>query len=172
MSYRDHAKRIASRVAFSRRAMNLISQIQALLPLAIEWAEAESRRVAASGTPLSAECHALATSVGVSRADLVRVELVERIPQPSHPLLQAAIQELGMLGPDTRGLTLGHAIFIQRDEQSLRLLSHELRHVYQYEQAGSIAAFLPVYLSQILEFGYAAAPLEIDARTHEHKLIS
>jgi len=26
--------------------------------------------------------------------------------------------------------------------------SHEVRHVYQYEQAGSIARFLPVYLRQ------------------------
>jgi len=39
--------------------------------------------------------------------------------------------------------------------------------VYQYEQHGSIAAFLPVYLSQVLEVGYQDAPLERDARAHE-----
>jgi hypothetical protein len=48
-----------------------------------------------------------------------------------------------------------------------QLLSHECRHVYQYEAAGSIAAFLPVYIEQIVEFGYDDAPFEQDARHHE-----
>lgn len=51
--------------------------------------------------------------------------------------------------------------------ESVRLVTHELRHVHQYETAGSIAAFLPVYLQQILDYGYAHAPLEMDARAHE-----
>jgi hypothetical protein len=48
-----------------------------------------------------------------------------------------------------------------------RLISHEFRHVAQYEVAGSIEAFLPVYLAQIVEAGYEAAPFEVDARNHE-----
>jgi hypothetical protein len=48
-----------------------------------------------------------------------------------------------------------------------RLLRHEFRHVHQYEMAGSIIAFLPVYLGQIVQFGYRDAPLEVDARAHE-----
>jgi hypothetical protein len=32
---------------------------------------------------------------------------------------------------------------------------------------GSIAAFLPTYLQQIVDFGYANAPFEVDARRHE-----
>jgi hypothetical protein len=47
------------------------------------------------------------------------------------------------------------------------LLSHELRHVYQYEAAGSIAAFLLNYLWQIATAGYEECPLELDARAHE-----
>ena len=67
------------------------------------------------------------------------------------------------------GLTLGYAVLICRGHESRpRLLSHEFRHVYQYEAAGSIAAFLPAYLEQIVAFGYFNAPLEADARTHEH----
>jgi hypothetical protein len=65
------------------------------------------------------------------------------------------------------GLTLGHSIFICRGHQTRRLLSHELRHVHQYEAHGSIAEFLPVYLQQIAEVGYANAPFEIEARAHE-----
>jgi hypothetical protein len=39
--------------------------------------------------------------------------------------------------------------------------------VYQYEQAGSIAEFLPAYLLQIVESGYTPAGFEVDARAHE-----
>ena len=62
---------------------------------------------------------------------------------------------------------LGHSIFVRAGHETARLLSHELRHVYQYERAGSIAGFLPTYLQQIIEVGYAACPLERDARGHE-----
>jgi hypothetical protein len=48
-----------------------------------------------------------------------------------------------------------------------RLLAHECRHVYQYEVAGSIEAFLPLYLQQIAEFTYDRAPLELDAQVWE-----
>ena len=48
-----------------------------------------------------------------------------------------------------------------------RLLSHELRHVHQYEKFGSISSFLAEYLNQIISVGYDKSPLEIDARTHE-----
>ena len=48
-----------------------------------------------------------------------------------------------------------------------RLLSHECRHVFQYEQAGSIALFLPLYLDAIVRVGYENCPFEQDARAHE-----
>jgi hypothetical protein len=52
---------------------------------------------------------------------------------------------------------------------SASLLSHECRHVYQYEAAGSIAAFLPVYLQQIATVGYESAPFD---RTRAHEFIA
>ena len=82
-------------------------------------------------------------------------------------MLQAAATQAGLLGPGMVGLTLGHSIFICKGHRTRRLVSHELRHVYQYEQHGSIAGFLPVYLSQVLEVGYQNAPFECDARAHE-----
>jgi hypothetical protein len=65
------------------------------------------------------------------------------------------------------GLTLGHSILVVRGHLGPRLLSHELRHAYQYEAHRSIAAFLPVYLEQIATAGYHNAPFEDDARAHE-----
>ena len=77
-------------------------------------------------------------------------------------------QVTGLLGPNMVGLTLGYAVLVCRGHEATpRLLSHEFRHVHQYEIAGSIAAFLPGYLHQIVAYGYANAPLEIDARNHE-----
>jgi hypothetical protein len=147
--------------------VDLVAELPQLLPLAVEWAEGQSRAALARGLPLDARFGAVARSVGVAQPDLVRIAHVGVLPFPAHPRLRAAARQAGLLAPGTVGLTLGHAILIVDGHDSPRLLSHELRHVHQYEQAGSIAAFLPVYLSQILDFGYEAAPLERDARRHE-----
>ena len=137
-----------------------------LVPLAIEWAERVAAQAAAAGTHLTAEQARIARQVGVASPGKVRLFISEAFPCPEHPLLRSAAVQTGMLGPGMAGLTLGHTIFLA-GPPSLRLLSHELRHVAQYEAAGSIAAFLPSYLAQILHFGYEDAPYEVDARHHE-----
>ena len=149
--------------------MDLRSQLPKLLPGAIAWAEARARKAAEVGSPLTPEEQNIARAVGVAKAELVRIEIVgDRLPMPDDPILQAAATQAGLLGPGMVGLTLGHAIFICGGHKTRRLVSHELRHVYQYEQCGSIAAFLPAYLAQVLEVGYQDAPFERDARAHEH----
>ena len=65
------------------------------------------------------------------------------------------------------GLTLGYGIYICQGHNRIRILSHEFRHVYQYEQLGSISAFLPVYLQQIVTFGYRNTPYGLDAKKFE-----
>jgi hypothetical protein len=147
--------------------VNLKVALPQLLPKAIAWAEAEAARIAGSGRPLDAGELRLARDVGVAQPARVRIVTADSLPLPEDPALRAAALQTGLLGPAMAGLTLGHAIFIRRGHWTSRLLSHELRHVYQYEQAGSIAEFLPGYLQQIVEFDYAAAPLEQDARAHE-----
>jgi hypothetical protein len=138
-----------------------------LLPKAIAWAEDQARRVATSGSALTEVEREVARSVGVAEPERIRVALVDALPTPEDPALAAAAAQTGLLGPGMVGLTLGHSIFIVRGHESVRLLSHEFRHVYQYEEAGSIAAFLPGYLSQIVQFGYANTPFEADALAHE-----
>jgi hypothetical protein len=151
--------------------MDLRQALPALLPAAVAWAEARAKKAAEVGSALSAAEQEIARQVGVSQPARVRVETVEELPLPEDPTLRAAGLAAGLLGPGMVGLTLGHSIFIRRGNrdrrQHRRLLSHELRHVHQYEQHGSIAAFLRVYLNQIVEVGYANAPLEADARAHE-----
>ena len=147
---------------------DLAAALPLLLPRAIAWVEAQEAQVLRTGKGLSTEGADLARSVGVRRPERIRVSLVDQIPLPDDdPELREAALEAGLIGPDTRGITFGYAIYIRSDLDEPGLLWHECRHVHQYEVAGSIAAFLQVYLQQIVEFGYDRAPLEVDARNHE-----
>ncbi len=148
-------------------SFDLISVLPQLLPSAVAWVEAQSRRASETGHPLNATGLALAKRVGVQHPELIRTQLVDALPLPDELALRQAALATGLLGPGMVGLSLGYSIFIVRGHVSPRLLSHECRHVYQYETAGSIAAFLPVYLQQIATVGYQSAPFERDARAHE-----
>jgi hypothetical protein len=147
--------------------IDLKVELPRLLPPAIAWAEAHEREVLAQGSPLNPEGIRLARIVGVQSPERIRVSLVAQVPLPEDPELRAVAIHTGLLGPQTGGLTLGYGIYIVHLHLTGRLLSHECRHVHQYEHAGSIAAFLPVYLQQIAEVGYARAPLELDAQLWE-----
>lgn len=138
-----------------------------LLPRAIAWAEQRSAEIRANGFALDEAGLIIARRVGVANPELVRVLMVGQLPQPSDPQLRQAALATGLLGPGMVGLTLFHGIYICNGQYNVRLLSHECRHVHQYEQARSIGAYLPMYLNQIVEFGYQRCPLEIDARQHE-----
>ncbi|MDP1656478.1 MAG: hypothetical protein A2Z93_01735 [Curvibacter sp. GWA2_64_110] len=148
-----------------------LMQLQHLLPqitpLAIEWAQARSAEILAVGESLTPAEIELARQMGVNRPELVRLLMVDRLPMPESPMLAQAAMGTGLLGPGIVGLTLGYGIYICRGHRTTQLVSHECRHVYQYEQAGSIGAFLGVYLQQIAQHGYAQAPLEIDAYSHQ-----
>ena len=146
---------------------DLRSALPFLLPKAIAWAEGRAAEIASLGSPLDAAGISIAQQVGVARPQLIRTLMVAQLPMPSDPQLEQAATATGLLGPSMIGLTLGHGIYICHGHSSIRLLSHECRHVHQYEQLGSIAAYLPVYLQQIVEFGYRDSPFEIDARDHE-----
>lgn len=147
--------------------MDLQAALPLLLPEAIAWAEVQAAEVARSGRALDEQELELARGVGVTHPERIRIMLVDGLSMPEDPTLQAAALQTGLLGPGMIGLTLGYSVFICRGYKTVRLLSHEFRHVYQYERAGSIAGFLPGYLQQIVTFGYADAPLERDARAHE-----
>ena len=146
---------------------DLASALPRLIPKAIEWAERRAVEIVASGEPLTAHGIALARKVGVANPENIRLSFVAQLPLPADQELRQTALQTGLLGPNMIGLTLGHGIYICKGHNSSRLLSHECRHVQQYEQAGSIAAYLPKYLQQIVQFGYKDSPYEIDARVHE-----
>ncbi|MDP5138248.1 hypothetical protein ORJ04_20065, partial [Rheinheimera baltica] len=119
------------------------------------------------GRLLTADEQQLAALVGVANPERVYVYEVASIKRPEEPELASLCEQFGFLTEDTIGLTLGYGIYIKQGYLTTRLLSHELRHVYQYEQAGSTEAFLTRYIGEIMQFGYFNAPYEIDARAHE-----
>ena len=145
---------------------DLAANLPRILPRAIAWAEARSSEIRSIGGSLNPFGIRLATAVGVARPDLIRILEVPSLPMPEDPELRFAAQT-GLIGPDMVGLTLGYGNYIVAGHGTNRLVSHECRHVYQYESAGSIANFLPIYLQQIASVGYNDAPYEVDARRHE-----
>ena len=149
---------------------DLISALPFLIPKAITWAESQSENAAQKGRPLDERFILIAKSVGVEKPKHIRILDVPCLPMPDDPQLRRAAVATGLLGPEMVGLTLGYSILVCSGYgQDVRLLSHEFRHVYQYEQAGSIAEFLPKYLQQIVTFGYHNAPFEKDACDHEQR---
>ncbi|MFV8598617.1 hypothetical protein [Ralstonia pseudosolanacearum] len=148
--------------------MNELTKVlPTILPAAIAWAESQSQVVLSAGAALSQRGIADARAVGVANPERVRVAVVPSLPLPDDPTLREIALQTGLLGPSMVGLTLGHAIFVVQGHDTRRLLTHEFRHVHQYEAAGSIADFLPLYLQQVAVFGYRDAPFEVDARRHE-----
>ena len=147
--------------------MNLLYELETLLPLAIKWAQAHNEIVQQKGTPLTPEQIDIAKQVGVTHTGKVRILEVEKIPFPENEKLNEATTRIGFLSDEMKGLTLGHSVYILRGHNSNHLLSHELRHVYHYEVFGSIPEFLVEYLKQIVLVGYENSPLEQDARNHE-----
>lgn len=147
---------------------SLLARLPQLLPLAQDWAAKVEAIGLKSGKPLAFWQEADARDVGVTEVRQVRLCLVDALPMIPDPALAAAADETGVMGPGTLGLTIGHAIFILRAHAGQRrLLRHELRHVAQCESLGGLDAFLAEYLGQVARFGYAQAPLEVDARSHE-----
>ncbi|AFJ88107.1 hypothetical protein MYA_3749 [Burkholderia sp. KJ006] len=146
--------------------VDLVHILPSVLLDAVVWAGVQAAQGLAHGAPLTRAQHADARAVGVAQPELIRVVIADRLPFPDTPTLGAIARDSGLLAPETIGLTLGHAVVL-RGHDTRRLLTHEFRHVHQYEEAGSIGAFLARYLHEIATVGYHDAPLEADARQHE-----
>lgn len=148
-------------------SLDLEAKLPAIFPKVIRWAEATAARIAEEGTPLSGELQAIALRLGVAHPERIRTLEVMHLPHPQDDELCQACFATGMLGANMNGLTLGYSILVRSGCATPRLLAHNFRHVYQFEEAGSLAAFLEIYLTQMVIYGHNDAPLEWDARQQE-----
>ena len=155
-------------LALAMAAIPAVASAQALAPLAADWAERLAAESIAAGRSLTAREQEIARRVGVRDPAKVRVRVVEELPAPGDPRLVAAAGSIGLMPQAASGMTLGYAVLLKRGaETDSRLLSHELRHVAQYEAQGGIRAFLALHVPHLMQFGYDDSPFERDARAHE-----
>lgn len=103
--------------------------------------------------------------VGVRNTDAVRV-VWGYLPKPEEGS-EHFMRMIGILfGDGLNGLALGHCIFLpSQDAVDDESLAHELRHVKQFEDFGSIDAFIEAYADQVNRYGYENSGLEQDARS-------
>ncbi|MCX6938395.1 MAG: hypothetical protein NTU80_10965 [Verrucomicrobia bacterium] len=140
---------------------------------ATAWAEQHSAHIAAQGRSLTPAELTLASQVGVTAPERIRILVVPEIPFPDDPVLRAFAGQAGMLPERTGGMTLGHGIYLREDQVArASIWPHEFRHVAQYECFGSIKAFMFFYLKELLHFRYGPGPLETDARAAEAQLLA
>ena len=141
-----------------------IDQLENLLPLAVQWAAEQERRVLCEGVRLSPTELADAKKIGVQNPERVRLLRVETIPVPANPMLRAAGASINFLPAAPRGLALDYGIFVRADHwRDRELIAHELVHTAQYQRLGGILPFLQTYIFQCATVGYQRAPLELEA---------
>lgn len=149
---------------FFQRISALINN---LIARGISWAKKVVEEKAKEGRLLSDAELIIAKRVGVRFPERIRLVFVDQIPQPEDPQLLEVARSTGLNFPSTIGLALGYTIFIRNNNFSEKALAHECRHVYQFEQAGSIESYLQNYLQSLLIDGYTNSPYEKDAQAWE-----
>ena len=141
-----------------------IDHLEQILPLAVQWAANQKRRVLCEGVPLSKIELADAIAIGVRHPERVRLLRVDVVPVPAHPMFRAAAASISFLTAAPRGLALDYGIFVRADHWRDRsLIAHELVHTSQYQRLGGIRPFLQTYIVQCATVGYPNAPLELEA---------
>lgn len=128
------------------------------------WAERVTNPLPPAARPLKPNEQTLAEAAGVTQVNDVRIVIVDQIPFPDDPMLATLCERYGFLGETTLGLTLGHVIFLTPQVAgNAEILAHECCHVAQVERFGSIRAFVRQYIGELIQYGYAFAPLELEA---------
>jgi hypothetical protein len=160
------------RIVMAKLTPQQQAEIQTLLPSVISWAERKEREALNNGVPLNDLLKNTAMVLGIKQISSVRIRAVDVIPKPDIPRIVQLAQEFGLSFAQSAGMTFGHAIYARHSHsQDSHLLTHELIHVRQYEQAGSVAAYLHEYVKQLGEFGYQNMPLEQEAVVEAFRLL-
>jgi hypothetical protein len=159
---------LAGNACANRTGTDISRELPVMTPRVIDWAEKLAAKSLRNGTALDARLLEIARKSGVRDPHRIRMVVVDEIPLPEEPSLKVAAGSVGLAQSSAAGMTLGYAVLVHRGYQAdVRLLSHEFRHVAQYEAAGGIRAFLLVHLPQLVQYGYEDSPYEVDARAHE-----
>jgi len=136
-----------------------------VVPLAGWWARRVAEAMRAGGRPLTEEESEMARRLGVQDPAAVRVVVTRRLPWPGPCWLHRLVSRLGFPATEAVGLCLGQTIFLHPEYDRPEMLAHELVHTAQCDRLGGLRPFLHRYLAECLTHGYAAAPMEHEARS-------
>jgi hypothetical protein len=137
--------------------------LNSVAPRVVAWFTEQESALLPRGRPLTVDEGEVAKRMGVQHAERVRILILDDFPFPEGPLLPEEIKAFGFGCSCENGRSMGYAILIkpQYDGQ-LWLLAHELVHVAQRERLGT-EVLIHRYLMELRVFGYARAPLELEA---------
>jgi hypothetical protein len=140
---------------------------ETLLPQYITWAVATDKQGMEIGKPLDKAELLLARDLGVTFPEKVRVVYVDEVPYPydNEGLKQLGLS-LGFIGEGivNEAQVFGYSIYVRKDlNLTVAKLAHELVHVMQIERTGSFSTYALQYLTDLAQYGYAKAPLELEA---------
>lgn len=137
-----------------------------LLPQYIAWAHETDRAGMEIGTPLNQKELSLATAIGIEHPEKVRIVYVNEVPYPyDNFALKIFGEAVGLIGEGiiNNAQVFGYSIYTRKDfELDRPKLAHELVHVLQIERA-SLDNIVTQHFSDMAEYGYNKAPLEIEA---------
>ena len=157
-SYRERSR--------SRTFRRLVATLAArlLTPLAHFWVLQQEEGILRDGRSLSRAELKYAGNIGISDPCRVRIQTVARIPLPAGWLLKRMARYSRVVLAEPVALTAGYGIYLCRGvEADAMVIRHELVHVGQFERLGR-HGFLQQYFRDCLVDGYAASPLEKEAR--------
>ena len=145
----------------------LRKQIEEHLPEFVEWAERVEKEALENGEPLSPPLRAIAQALGIQNINKIRVWEVDAMPTPENLEIED-LPEQSISGAS--GVPFGHAILVLRTlANDYHLLTHELVHVRQFEQAGSLRSYLKRYSEERMRFEYRDMPMELEATREADK---
>ncbi|MGF6483134.1 hypothetical protein [Paraburkholderia sp. JPY419] len=134
-----------------------------------KWAGKMEEKALTDGRCLMADETAIAQKMRVEHPERVRV-VIGKLPNPGNASVYLAMSKVGLLGGHITGLTFGYGIYIKEGHNgdATTLLSHELRHVKQYEDVRREKInYLAEYVHQLNQYGYRLSGFEQDAYAHQ-----
>ncbi|NME72938.1 hypothetical protein [Flammeovirga aprica] len=137
-----------------------------LMPQYIDWAYETDRKGLELGVPLDDKALLLASDIGIVHPEKVRLVFVDEVPFPYENFALKTLGEaLGFIGEGiiNNAQAFGYSIYIRKDFDLTRpKLAHELVHVLQIERS-SLESVITQHFSDLAEYGYDNAPLEVEA---------
>ena len=139
---------------------------------ATPWTLWHQRKIRKRGRDLNTQELVAAEALGLTHPESICIAVVQRVPNPLYPFLCLARSCGASCITEAAGITLGRGIYVaEESKESLELIAHELVHVRQYHEAGSIWAFMVEYLYQCLMVGYYDAEWEKQARYESARVL-